>query len=263
MKKKNGDARTTGRPSQAFGAPVPQRMIAISLPSHEMVPVLFAYDAMRMAAISAASLIVDGVTDITHNIVLGTYIQQARQDLVDIALAQGATHMLWMDTDHRFPKDALIQLLNRNVDMVGINYANRKVPPGFVAYKHVGWDGEPSEKCVTDETTSGLEPVDALGFGLVLMRTSIIRNIGPKPWFEVYYDTEHNRIVGEDCYFCKKVRDAGYEIYVDHDLSKECSHLGTFEYRLEHAADWQKRDEDVDNHIFGAPDSNLELVESE
>jgi len=33
--------------------------------------------------------------------------------------------------------------------------------------------------------------------------------------------------------FCLKAKKAGLEIWVDHDLSKECAHIGRLEYKLE------------------------------
>ena len=36
-------------------------------------------------------------------------------------------------------------------------------------------------------------------------------------------------------YFCRLLQKAGVPIYVDHDLSKECGHLGSFDFRLDHA----------------------------
>jgi hypothetical protein len=36
-------------------------------------------------------------------------------------------------------------------------------------------------------------------------------------------------------FFCRKAREAGYEVLVDHDLSHQVKHIGTFEYSHEGA----------------------------
>ena len=37
-------------------------------------------------------------------------------------------------------------------------------------------------------------------------------------------------VEGEDVYFCTMARVHGFEVWVDHDLSKEVTHIGQFEY---------------------------------
>ena len=44
------------------------------------------------------------------------------------ALAVDATHILWLDSDMRFPADTLGRLLARNRDIVGANYCARRFP---------------------------------------------------------------------------------------------------------------------------------------
>jgi hypothetical protein len=34
----------------------------------------------------------------------------------------------------------------------------------------------------------------------------------------------------EDVFFCRKAREAGFDIVIDHDLSKQCAHLGDWEF---------------------------------
>ena len=58
----------------------------------------------------------------------GTYLPQQRMTLVKEAFQSGSTHILWIDSDMRFPKDALIRLLDRDLPIVGANYPMRRTP---------------------------------------------------------------------------------------------------------------------------------------
>lgn len=222
--------------------------LAIVMPSHENVPVFFAYDlallvrdtsmAIEARVRQAQEAGEDFQAFFGIELLQGTYVHSARQELIDRLIADGVTHALWLDTDMRFPPDSLLRLINHDLPMVGINYAKRRVPPDFVAIKTVGWnEGEASRKLVTDENSTGLEEVEAIGFGMVLMQTSALANMpDPKqePWFWFKWMADKNQQVGEDVWFCKLFRDSGQPIYVDHDLSKECGHIGQFTYKLDH-----------------------------
>lgn len=229
--------------------------IAVALPSHDVVPVKFAFDLANLSAFTTAQLPIH--IDHTcekcgwkwdnrqHDVpfgfemVDGTYVHTAREQLIHGMMREGVTHMLWVDTDMRFPKEALVHLLLRDLPMVGINYAQRKAPSEFVALKKVGWGAnEKSERLVTDEYSTGLEEVDAVGFGMVLLKTSALANMPDprlKPWFFFEWMPEKQQQVGEDVHFCKLFRESGQKIYVDHDLSKLCKHIGMYEYACEDA----------------------------
>jgi hypothetical protein len=167
-------------------------------------------------------------------VMAGTYVHQARNKLLVEMIADGCTHMLWLDSDMAFPPDSLQRLLERNVNMVGINYSTRGLPPRYVAIKRISTsDDLRGELCETHEWSTGIEEVEAMGFGMVLMKLDLFHNMNFKEnlfWYEMIPGTPHH--IGEDVYFCKKVREAGEKIYVDHDLSKECGHVGQMDYRL-------------------------------
>ena len=53
-----------------------------------------------------------------------------RSRCVERAFKLQATHILWLDTDMRFPPDTLFRLLGRKKPIVGANYRARN-PPVF------------------------------------------------------------------------------------------------------------------------------------
>jgi GT2 family glycosyltransferase len=71
-------------------------------------------------------------------------------------------------------------------------------------------------KYTKKEIGRGLEMVDAAGAGVWLMSREVAEAIGPKP-----YDMSAG---GEDLALCRKVRDAGYSLWIDWRIA--CAHAG-------------------------------------
>lgn len=196
--------------------------LAIAVPALSNVPAVFANDlAMLYAETSRA------IPQTTLAMMVGTFVHQAREKLLtDLTSIWGATHILWLDADMVFPKDAGLRLLShvleRDIDVmprnvVAANYATRVHPSRPTASK----DGQR----IPSFNKSGLESVDHVGMGVFLMATAVVRDL-PKPRF--WYSTETET---EDVYFCNLLRKAGHEIWIDHDLSKEVGHIGQHVYR--------------------------------
>lgn len=241
--------------------------IALSMPSHQNVPSLFAYDLASMVGTTVSAF---PEIELKAHMVHGTYIHTMRNDLAGYAIANDCTHMLWIDTDMRFPRDALLKLLRHNLPIVGINYSQRKVPNDFVAIKKMSHEkGKPAAKLWTREDSTGLEECEAIGFGLVLMNVGVYGALGPPPWFENYWQPDRERWMGEDVHFCKIAREAGFQIFVDHDLSKECAHIGEFEFKPAHAETYQqhiidhKGEQDGADDLQRVEDGDRDVAESE
>jgi hypothetical protein len=207
--------------------------IAVAIPTHDSIPFMFAYDLASLTAYTAANLPDEGSLGIQA--VTGTYVHAARNELMEVVLEQGADYVLWLDSDMRFPREAFFRLLSHREDVVGINYAKRGIPTDFVAIKRMG---EPGEKCETRDDSTGLEEVEAMGMGCVLIRTAVLKRL-PDPNLIPWFQNVHlggGRWMGEDVHFFDLLRATGVKLYVDHDLSVACSHLGQFEYRCMHVA---------------------------
>lgn len=212
--------------------------IAIAIVSHDMCPVLFAHRLAVLTAFTAKAMPPD--LEFTVNLISGTYVHSARQEILESMLSHGVTHILWVDSDMTFPKDALCRLLMHKQDVVGINYSKRNMGEAeFVAFKKLDWNFKgPAERLQTRTDSTGLEEVETMGMGLVLMRTRCLKdlpNLDEEPWFHFEWIKGRREQVGEDTYFFRHLRRAGVRLFVDQDLSKECGHLGQFEYLCEHA----------------------------
>ena len=60
--------------------------------------------------------------------VLSPYICRNRNDLVRMARAEGATHLMFMDNDMLLPEDVVSRLLGADKDVVCGNYVTKAVP---------------------------------------------------------------------------------------------------------------------------------------
>jgi hypothetical protein len=130
--------------------------------------------------------------------------------------------VLWLDTDMGFPREAAVLLAMHEQPIVGCNYRVRQESGLFTAQRG-------RERVPTLDASAGLEAVDALGFGCVLMRTDLVTNLA-RPWFRHGLNEESGDI-GEDIMFCRALREAGHTVYLDHDLSKVVTHVGQYTYR--------------------------------
>jgi len=193
---------------------------------------MFAFDLASMLVYSQGTLVAEGLAELTMMMRKGTYVHTARESLCEEVLQAGYDFILWLDSDMRFPRDTLTRLLQHGKAMVGANYSTRGAPYRYVAIETLENEhaGEGRQLATTEEST-GLAKVAAIGFGALLMRTTVLTSmLEDRPWFFYEYgDAGH---VGEDVFFCQKARKHDWEIYVDHDLSKLVAHIGQFEYEV-------------------------------
>lgn len=203
------------------------KKIAICIPTRDMVHAGFAFDLANMVGYFTAS----GAGSINILYVSGTLIADQRVDLATAALTQNADYLLWLDSDMRFPKDALSRLLAHDKPIVGCNYSQRAVPPKPTA--HISLGGGEFKHVWTNPEDKGLQEVGYLGFGCMLTKAEVFKKM-ERPWFHLGYSTKNHKFIGEDVYFCIQAQKAGYPVLLDHDLSKEIGHIGSFEFRHEH-----------------------------
>ena len=196
--------------------------VMVLVPAMEMVNAEFA----QHLAMACANLVANGIK-INCAFNIGSVITIARRNLTDIFLKSDFDYAWWVDSDMKFPIDAPLKMLKRNVPLVGANYRRRRFPnPGFTGM--MGQAGAFTE-LVTDDNSPPMEKVDVLPHGMVMVHRSVYEKI-PQPHYLQEYVTELNLEIGEDIYFCNKAKAAGFDVWVDHDLSKEIAHIGIFHF---------------------------------
>ncbi len=128
--------------------------------------------------------------------------------------------ILFLDDDHVFEDDALLRLLDRDVDVVSALYCRRYPPFSPVVYHGIDilnkrmelytWEGLSEE--------SGLLEIAGCGAGFLLVKTKVLQAMTP-PFFRVGGSDWQSDVIGEDTNFCVSVRELGYKVYVDLDVS--------------------------------------------
>ena len=59
------------------------------------------------------------------------------------------------------------------------------------------------------------------------------------PYFSVTWNEDYTNLVGEDIYFCKKLKEKGYDILIDNEASQYIAHIGSKTFKLEETNDWE------------------------
>lgn len=152
----------------------------------------------------------------------GSYIHTNRERLVKKAQSEGCTHILFVDDDMFFEADAPQRLLARDKDIIGVHYNIRKNPPTST----VRMDAE-KKAHIAEVAPDGLTTCDAAGTGFMLIKLSVFDKLS-HPWFFYECDNEGELRTSEDYWFCKKAKDAGFEIWVD--LTIPVKHIGDHKY---------------------------------
>jgi hypothetical protein len=152
----------------------------------------------------------------------GSILPSIRQGIAQRAIEEHkATHLLWIDADHSFPPDTAHRLIRHKRPWVGINATTRNSPIRATAIN------AKRQIVNTGPNSKGLEKVFRVGFGIALIEARVFQEMA-KPWFLIeYVEADGTHVFrGEDIYFCEKARAAGFAPMVDHDLTKETTHIG-------------------------------------
>lgn len=216
----------------------PDIRVAISVPTQDHVAAGFAFDLAGLVGATATHR-----RDIEMRVHFnkGTLLPSQREDLVRQAIDLDMTHILWLDSDMRFPKNLLHKLLLHQQPIVALNYTTRRLPVAPVA---VPLDETAGERLFLEPGQTGLVPVFSVGMGAMLVDLDVYKAL-PEPWFILGYSPDSGKFQSEDVYFCLQARQAGLDVLVDVGLSQEVSHIGEWEYRHEHALAFREAGQDA------------------
>ena len=165
-------------------------------------------------------------------------IYDSRNIISITAIEQGMDAVMWFDSDMMFQPDTLRRLTNDmeelDCDMVTGLYFKRNGTSLPVIYDELDMpgtdaDGKPVKHIheYIDYPKNELFPVKGCGFGCVLTKTSLLKDVwdrfgpafSPFPW------------AGEDIAFCYRVNQLGRKIYCDSAV--QCGHIGTYVFSEE------------------------------
>ena len=181
------------------------------------------------------------------------------------AIAENARYLMFIDADMVFRPDDVYRLMERNVDVVG-GLAFGKAAPYPPVCATFRSDGFPVN-CMYglpdfyDKMQEGaLVDVYGTGTGFMLIKTEVLKEVKPPrfmfPWTKKYNvgsDEPFWGYGGEDYYFCKKARLAGFRVCTDFGV--RVGHVGTkvysvvdhinYQHSLQQEAARQKEQEDI------------------
>lgn len=192
-------------------------IIAVPVADAGYMKVLTAH-AIGCTIIANPDIVTDFIIRISCDIV------SSRTWLVNEAIKNGGTHILFVDSDMQFMMSSLGKLLAHDKEIVGTEYNKRKFPLEGVF------------KPMTERSETELYEAKYAGMGLMLIKLSIFKD--PKfgvgedgkrtAWFSFGRDSQGALVMGEDCWFSNVARDAGYKTYIDPTI--KVRHLGEFAY---------------------------------
>ena len=146
-------------------------------------------------------------------------LPQSRDTLANMAINNGYTHILFIDSDMTFPPDALHRLFSRDVDIVtGLCFA-RKGDHNPCIYKDINYTNPKLVNAKNNENITVETDIDrdffeikACGMAFCLIKTSALLDIRTKNEGNLF---RYLFNFGEDLSFCVRALKAGYKIWCD------------------------------------------------
>ena len=147
------------------------------------------------------------------------------------ALNNKSDYLLFIDDDMTFPADLLDTLIANNKEICGTAYHSRGNTSTMPKYLDTGINSiaevAPKEyidlETNTDPKYKDTFECHATGTGIILIKCEVFKKM-PRPWFMFEYFETGQVKLGEDWYFCREAKKAGYQIYTDPKI--KVNHLG-------------------------------------
>ena len=151
----------------------------------------------------------------------GSVLHYGRETLVKMAIEKECSHVMFIDTDMYFEGDAVERLVKRDKDVIGVSYNRRKFPLETTLSIH------DKDGTVINEEKDGMLKCAGVATGFLLIKTDVFKKL-KHPWFFWESDEEGELLTGEDVWFCRKAREAGYDIWAD--MTVKVGHVGEAVY---------------------------------
>lgn len=167
-------------------------------------------------------------------LVTGIMVTFARNVIAEYAIKHDWDYVLYLDDDNPFPKDTLEKFLEDDKDIVAAPILTRRLNKNgkyelCVFYSEENNGARFFNRIEKFRDEGYLHRVDGCGMGCTLIKTGVLKALNGQYGQEVFEWTtillsdpaEHNgkkiirQKVGEDCMFCERAVDAGFEIWCD------------------------------------------------
>lgn len=179
--------------------------------------------AMSQQRMTQGGTEVPGVTEIATAVAMGYHAPRNGEQLAQMAIDGGFTHYLYHDADIEYGVRHVARALEslqfvqgatkvRNC-VVGAMYPSSSGPGVLVGKPDTS---DPSWTNFVPGQTIG--EAEHVGFGFVVMPTSIFFSGMPKPWFADEWNGIHNELITPDVRFCRVARATGCRVFADSAL---------------------------------------------
>ena len=132
-------------------------------------------------------------------------VNYAREAMATAAIEQGMDYILMIDDDQIVPRD-MFERLYKTAQATGAGIVSPMVTQRFHPFNPVMWkhsfdEAQKAISCtfIEDYEPNTVVPCDAVGFGVVLIKVDVIKQVKVPRFFS-------NTHLGEDIYFCMKAR---------------------------------------------------------
>jgi len=196
--------------------------VLIAVPSFDLLHADFCTSLAGMMMHRAYDRALSRDVKIAYQNVKSTIIHSARALLVQSAVDNDCTHILFLDSDLTFPPNTLNRLIAHHQPFVCATYVKRHPPHELL--------GRPNTTYQTLKPP-GLVLMDEVPLGCALISLKVFERL-ERPHFSYVAGPTPTDDISEDIGFCRAVRASGQYIYCDPALSRELGHLTTKAMRL-------------------------------
>lgn len=171
--------------------------LLIGVPTFEHIPVDFVRSLLKLTE----RLRKDGIE---HEVFFaaGSLIYIAREKIVEKAVKDNFTHVLWIDSDEVFEDDLFEKLSRVNVPIVSALMRGRHPPYNYNCCDTIHH--------IVDIVPKFVFEIFMCGFGCVLTETEALKAVAKANGGRCF--TPSNRL-GEDFQFCERAQNLGIKIY--------------------------------------------------
>ena len=188
--------------------------VLIAIPSGDYMPVLTVSCIMNL----------EREPQDEFRLMTGSLVYNARTHLVNDALKDGFTHVLFVDSDMTFPSDTLNRLIEHGVDVCTAICYGRHFPFAPCAYMSVRKGGKNKTGITTpievSDTMPELFQIDGCGSAMILVKTDVYKKMLEK--YGEWYEPKWN--LGEDLAFTERLKGLGIPIWCDSTI--QIGHIG-------------------------------------
>jgi len=169
------------------------------------VAVLFSSEAARYSAFTSDLTLLELPPGSSYDFAFGTDVREARNELVERAIARDSYWIWFISEDHSFGPDVVSLLLGHNKPIMAPIVLGRQPPFFPEAYTHISSSGKRVPLSLNEVTGPGTltEILSAGGSGLLIRRA--VFDVIDRPWFAD----------GETIEFCERARERDFPAYLD------------------------------------------------